>query len=467
MVGLGRSGVAAATFLARRGARVVGNDRRSEDELPPDARASLEAHGVTLRLGGHGDDVFAGAELVVVSPGVPPLPAVATALEAGVPVWSELELASRFVTAPVVAITGTNGKSTVTSLVGEAARAAGRPTFVGGNLGTPLVEAVDHPANGARDGLLVVEASSFQLERVDAFRPQVAALLNLGEDHLDRYPSLAAYAAAKGRIFHAQGPDDVAVFPDGDALCRAIARAGRARVASFGGRSGAVRIVAGDGGRSLLASGDGAFSLPVDELRIAGRHNVDNACAAAVIGLAAGLPPDALAEAMRRFPGLPHRMSPVGEVDGVTYYDDSKATNVAAALAALDGLERDPRHRGRVVLMLGGVDKGGSYAALRARVEAGTHRVVHYGAASPRIAEAFAGSTADVQAAVSFEAAFARAAALARPGDSVLLAPACASFDAFRSYAERGDAFARLVAALRRRHGDGGPAGTGSTEVPS
>jgi len=461
VVGLGVSGLAAARFLAARGARVVGNDRRTEAELPEATRSELEARGAELRLGGHPESVFQGADLVVVSPGVPPLAEVERASSHGVPVWSELELASRYLLAPVVAITGTNGKSTVTSLVGEAARAAGRPVFVGGNLGVPLVDAVDHPGNRP-DGLVVVEASSFQLERVDAFRPTVAALLNLSEDHLDRYSSFAAYGAAKSRLFHAQGPEDVAVVPSGDLLCLAIARGGRGRVVTFGGHAGAVRVVGG----ALVGNG-GGFHLPLRSLALAGQHNVDNAAAAAVCALAAGLPEPAVAEALAVFPGLPHRMARVGEVDGVVFYDDSKATNVGAALAALAGLDQDPRVRGRVVLLLGGVDKGGSYATLRQRVEAGGHAVVLFGAATPRIAAAFAGSGVPLRSADGggLDAAFAAARELARPGDAVLLAPACASFDEFTSYAARGRRFAELVSEASGSGATGGSSPAGEVEA--
>lgn len=442
VVGLGRSGGAAAGLLARLGARVTGNDVRPRGDLDPEVLAGVEGAGASLVLGGHSPEPFEAADLVVVSPGVPPLDVVEAAYRRGVPVWSELELASRFVEAPILAVTGTNGKSTVVSLLGEIARATGRPTFVGGNLGTPLVEAVGSEA-AAPEGLVVVEASSFQLERVDRFRPRVAALLNVSEDHLDRYDSFAGYAATKGRIFHAQRPGDVAVVRHGDAFCASIATAGRGRLLHFGGEAGDVRV---DG--DALVSADGALRFPLERLPIRGLHNVDNACAAAVMARAAGLPLDAIEAGLATFPGLPHRMAAVGEVDGVTWFDDSKATNVGAALASLAGLAEDPRTE-RVVLLLGGVDKGGSYAPLVEPLRRVGRAAVVYGAAAAKIADALGGRDLPLERADGFDDAVRRARAIARPGDAVLLAPACASFDEFRSYAHRGERFAALVAGFR------------------
>jgi UDP-N-acetylmuramoylalanine--D-glutamate ligase len=440
VVGLGRSGVAAALLCAARGAHVVANDQRDEASFDPETVATLRAAGCTLALGGHDPHVFEGVDHIVISPGVPPPPVVLEAADRGVPVASEIELASWFLDAGlIVGVTGTNGKSTVTTLVGEMVARSGRPTFVGGNLGTPLVDVVGTEA-AAPAGAVVAELSSFQLERVARFRAHVAVLLNITDDHLDRHGTFAAYAAAKARIFHGQRSGDHAVVPAGDALLGALARAGAGTLHAFGGDDGEVRVI--DGAIVDVASG---MRVPVAALRIRGAHNVANACAAALTARLAGVPVADVEHVLRTFAGLPHRMVLVREREDVAYYDDSKATNVGAAVAALDGLRGV---HARVLLIAGGVDKGGSYAPLAASLAAFGGAAVLIGAAAPLIEAAFAEAGVPTERADSLDAAVLRAAALARPGDAVLLAPACASFDMFRSYAHRGDEFARAVRAL-------------------
>jgi len=303
VVGLGASGRAAALFLAERGAVVTANDSR--DAI--DEADVLEAAGVTLALGGHDEALFTGAKLIVLSPGVPPLAAVDAAEAAGVPVWSEVELASRFLKGTLIAITGTNGKSTVTSLIAAMGEAAGLPTFAGGNLGTPLIEAVGSEA-GER-GLIVAEVSSFQLERVDRFRPKVAVLLNVSEDHLDRYEDYAGYVAAKGNIFIAQGADDHAVVPSDDEVCLGLAKAGAAVVHTFG-PGGELRIESG-----TLRDTESGLEVPVDALALVGGPNELNSCAAALAARLAGVDIDAIRATLVSFRGLPHRMEKVGEGD--------------------------------------------------------------------------------------------------------------------------------------------------------
>ncbi len=437
VVGLGASGRAAARLLASRGAKVILNDRRTAEELP-EAVALAGEIGAGLELGAHDAELFTSVDRVVLSPGVPRLPALDAADAAGVPVSSEIELASAFVEGRVLGITGTNGKSTVTSMVGAICAEAGLPTFVGGNLGTPLCDVVGTEAASPR-GVMVVELSSFQLERVEHFRAHVAALLNVTADHLDRYASLEDYAAAKGRIFHGQRKGDVAIVPDGDETCLALARPSAATIRTFGGH-GDVQVIDG-----RIVDMEGRVDLPVAELGVTGGHNVQNACAAVLVARSAGVPAAAIERALRAFRGLPHRMVKVGELDGVTYYDDSKATNVGATVAALDGL-RD--HSGKVVLLAGGKDKGGSYAPLRERMDAQGRALVLLGEAAPLIEDAMRGSPLEVVRAASMEEAVQKARALARPGDVVLLAPACASFDMFRSYAHRGEVFEAAVKAL-------------------
>lgn len=438
VVGLGASGLATARFLRAQGATVFGNDKRSAEALGEGARA-LEALGVALRLGHHDDAAFEGADCIVLSPGVPPLAAVDRAEARGVRVLGEAELALAHVRGRVVGITGTNGKSTVTTLLGEVAQASGAPTFVGGNLGTPLVEVVGTAAAG-EDGLVVVELSSFQLERARDLRCHVAVLLNVTDDHLDRYGDFASYAAAKGRIFAAQRDGDVAIVPDGDALCLGLAQAGKGAVRTFGGEAGLVRHE-----RGHLVDSRGTLALPVRELGIKGLHNVDNAAATLVAARALGIPDDLTLGVLRRFAGLPHRMAHVRSRAGVDWFDDSKATNVGATVAAMDGLaDRD----GRVVLVLGGVDKGGSYEPVVERLRVRGRAVVLLGEARPILRTALGSLELPKVEAESMQEVVARAAALARPGDAVLLAPACASFDMFQGYAHRGRVFAEAVRAL-------------------
>lgn len=437
VVGLGASGLAAAKLLVARGATVTVNDKRERDAIGERADAA-EAAGAALVFGGHPEALFVGSDVVVVSPGVPPLPAMTAAERAGVTVASEVELASWFVDSTVVAITGTNGKSTVTTLIGEMCARTGRATFVGGNLGRPLVEVVGDPA-ATGDGFVVVELSSFQLERVGSFRANVAVLLNVSEDHLDRYESYADYVAAKARIFHGQRAADHAVVPAGDEVCRSIAGAGAARVHGYGA-GGEVRVE--DGAIVGAASG---LSVATDALRIRGGHNVDNACAAALSARLAGVPVADIDAVLRSFAGLPHRMEHVRDLDGVVYFNDSKATNVGAAAAAIDGLfDLD----GKVVLVAGGRDKGGSYGPLRDRMDERGRAIVLIGEAAERLADAFGGSAVTVARAETLEAAVGLARGLAQPGDAVVLAPACSSYDMFRSYVVRGDAFESAVLAL-------------------
>ncbi len=438
VIGAGASGLAAVRLLLREGARVVLNDHRDRAGLG-EAAAQAEAAGAELALGGHDASIFDGADLVVVSPGVPPLAALDELEAQGVEVIGELELASRFLDATMIAITGTNGKSTVTTLVGEMMRRTGRPTFVGGNLGRPLCEAVGTDG-GAKGGVLVVEVSSFQLERVRYFAPDVAVLLNVTPDHLDRYPSFEAYGQAKANVFNAQREGMHAVIPAGDRLCAGLAASARSRMHTFGGADGEVRVIDG-----VICDALGGLALPRSELPLAGRHNEDNACAAALAARLAGADADAIAGALREAVGLAHRAVIVRQLHGVTYVDDSKATNVGATVAALDGLAGADR---RAVLILGGVDKGGSYAPVVERMERVGRAVVLIGQSASLIAQAFDRSSVHLERATTMEDAVGKARALAQRGDLVLLAPACSSFDMFESYAHRGDVFQDAVRAL-------------------
>ncbi len=438
VVGLGESGLAAARLLKARGALVTINDARTAEALGTRAEEA-RALGVTLALGGHDAAALQQNDLVVVSPGVPTLPALIAIEAAGVPLVSEIELASWFVESRIVGITGTNGKSTVTTLVGAMCEASGRATFVGGNLGTPLVEVVGTAAAGP-DGLLVVELSSFQLERVKRFRAHVGVILNVTDDHLDRYATFADYAAAKGRLFAGQERDDAAVAPSGDELCTSMARVSAGKLVTFGGRDGSVRR---DG--SQLRDFESGLCVPVAELGIQGEHNVDNACAAALAARLIGVESRHIEAVLRAFAGLPHRMQRLQTVKEIAFFDDSKATNVGATVAAVLGLGRQGV---RVVLIAGGKDKGGSYAPMREVMQQHGRALVLIGEATELVEREFEGAGLPCERATDMADAVRRAHVLARAGDAVLLAPACASFDMFRSYAHRGDVFQAAVTDL-------------------
>ncbi|HEU4409416.1 MAG TPA: UDP-N-acetylmuramoyl-L-alanine--D-glutamate ligase [Polyangiaceae bacterium] len=462
VVGLGASGVAAARLCLRYGAvRVIANDAAPRERLSAEAIGLGSEPGVELVAGGHDGVAWGRADLVVVSPGVRPLAAWDDAERAGVPVVGELEFAwSLAGGVPTVAVGGTNGKSTTTVLVGEMLRRAFGRVFVGGNLGTPLASALPGRGEAPPFDALVLEVSSFQAERMKRFRPQAAALLNVTADHLDRYPSFEAYAAAKGRMFAQMGPSDVAVVPAGDAVCLAEARRGEARVVTFG-PGGAVEPEAG--GVVDRARGE-RYEASVIALK--GEHNLLNASAAVALAAAMGAGREAIAGALASIGPLPHRVELVGERGGVRYYDDSKGTNVGASVAALRGLAE-----ARCVLIAGGRDKGGDYGPLVEALRAKGRALVLIGEAAERIERA-AGGSLPVERASSMDDAVARASRLAEPGDAVLLSPACSSFDMFRDYHDRGQAFARAVRALgvptplAPLPGEGGKEGAAAPPLP-
>ena len=433
VLGLGVTGEAAALALAARGVEVVVSDR-SADADP----GRLAGTGVEMRLGTEGESVLSGIELVVKSPGVPEhSPVAAAAVARGIPVWSEIELAFRLLACPLVAITGTNGKSTTTSLVGLALERAGRRTFIGGNLGTPLISALDQAPE-----IAVAEVSSFQLEWVERLRPRVGCLLNLTPDHLDRHASFAEYREAKARLFAAQEAEDFAVVNRDDAEAwRAVAGV-RARIVSFGAGAVACGAFAGEGFVALRLPAAAEERYGLGRTRLAGRHNIENILAAVTVARLAGAPPAAVQAAIDEIEPLPHRLARVAERGGVAWYDDSKATNVGAAAKSLDSFA------GPVVLLAGGIDKGGGYDALAASAAGKVRRALVFGEASDAIGAALAAVAVPVERVRTLEQAVARAAAVAGAGDTVLLAPACASFDMFADYAARGRAFRAAVEAL-------------------
>jgi UDP-N-acetylmuramoylalanine--D-glutamate ligase len=442
VVGLARSGAAAAALLLRERATVSVTDRRPAGELSQ-WMARFEPGAIRWFVGAHPDEAFRDADLIVLSPGVPlGSPPLQAAQARGIPIWGELELAARFVSAPIVAITGSNGKSTTTALTGEMCRGAGRRTFVGGNFGVPLSEAAQP---GSAWGEIVVEVSSFQLESVVTFRPTVAALLNVTPDHLDRYPDFEAYARAKCRIFERQRGEDAAVLNADDPVCRDPA---------FTGRIAARRVLFSrlaeppsdgvwvDGGAIVYRVGDRCGRiLALDHLRIAGVHNVENAMAAAAVALLRGIDVAVIENVLSEFRGLEHRSEFVRELRGVTYINDSKGTNVGAAQKSIESFTRP------VILIAGGVGKGADFSALRPLVARRVKKAVLIGDARPQLRRAFEGVTT-VAEANGLEEAVRIASESAVPGDVVLLSPACASFDLFRDFEERGRRFKALVNAL-------------------
>jgi UDP-N-acetylmuramoylalanine--D-glutamate ligase len=446
VLGAGKSGLAAARLLCRRGARVSVLDAQPEESLA-EARGELRAAGAALRAGLPLGAVDLGTPaLVVVSPGVPlSLPSLAQVRSRGVPVWGEVELAGRFLApgVPVVGITGTNGKSTTTALCGALCTAGGLSPFVGGNLGTPLSDAVDGPP----PGVYVVELSSFQLEGLDSLRVHAGAILNLTPDHLDRYASLEAYAQAKARLFQNQEPGDVAVLNLDDAWTLRLASLAHVPLEGFtldgrntlpGGFEGAA-VATGKGFR--VPQMELAFSVGTKALR--GAHNLQNAMAATLLALHVGVAPKDVQRGLDTFPGLPHRLESIRVLDGVEWVNDSKATNVDAAVVALEAFPKGSR----LFLLAGGKGKGAPYAPLVKAAGGKVAAVLTLGQDGTLIQEEFS-TQYTVHACGTLERAVARARELARPGDVVLLSPACASFDQFRNFEDRGDTFRRLVQAL-------------------
>lgn len=434
VVGLGATGLSAARWLASRGVAVAVTDSR---ERPPGLPALQEClPDAALFLGGFSQRALDRADMVVLSPGVPLTdPFVRLAQARGLPVVGDIELFARAVAAPVIAITGSNGKSTVATLVGMMAEHAGIDVRVGGNLGTPALDLL----RDADPELYVLELSSFQLETTASLDASAAAVLNVSADHLDRYAGIDEYAAAKARIWHGTG---MVVANRDDARCAALVPQRRA-VTWFGldaPRGNGEYGVVASGGTAWLCSGDERL-MPRDNLRMAGGHNVANALAALALGAAAGMPPAPMVEVLEQFGGLPHRMEWVAERNGVAYYNDSKATNVGATRAAVAGFA------GPLVMVLGGDGKGQDFAPLAEALRGRAHTAVLLGRDAARIAEALAGACA-VQLAADMPAAVRAASKAAQPGDTVLLSPACSSLDMFESFEARGRAFADAVRGL-------------------
>jgi UDP-N-acetylmuramoylalanine--D-glutamate ligase len=439
VVGAARSGIAAAELVARRGARVVLTERRAS----VDDAARLRDAGVELELGGHRAATFETADLVVVSPGVPTeQPVFETARQHGAEIIGELELASRWVKGPIVAITGTKGKSTTTTLLGRMFKESGREVLVGGNIGVPLSAQVEA---SRPETVHVVEVSSFQLETTVTFRPWIALWLNFADDHLDRHPTVEAYAAAKARIFANQQPTDWAVVNADDTTVMARSRGIAARRVMFS--------PTGELSDGFLVDGDWIVKrthttverlIPVSAVELTGRHMLNNVVAAAAVATVAGVSSRAMTRALRGFHGLEHVMEPIGRIGDVRFVNDSKATNVEAARRSIESFQ------GGVVALVGGRFKGGDLRELRSPLSERGRGVIAIGEAAPLVRDALH-DVVPVMTASSMTEAVAEAYEAARPDGVVLLAPACASFDWFKDYAERGRVFKEEVGKLRER----------------
>src|SRR5579863_6424445 len=438
VVGLGRSGVASALFLKAHGARVTVSDTKSGDELRNEIPTLLD-HGITVETGGHGERTFRGQDLIVVSPGVPvDAAALVQARALGEEVIGEIELASQFLPGPMVAITGSNGKTTTTTLAGEILTAGGFPTLVGGNIGTPAISLAER---ATPETAIVLEVSSFQLETIQTFHPRVAVVLNVTPDHLDRHKTIEIYADAKARIFENQSGEDFAVLNADDPICVTMAERTRARVFWFSRQKEVKQGAWVRDGNILFRDAERQTEvIQVSEIPLKGAHNLENVLAATCAAVLMGCAPEKIRQAVRDFKAVEHRLEFVATIRGVDYYNDSKATNVDATIKALESFPAN------IHLILGGKDKGSDYSMLNDLLRQRVKRVYTIGAAAAKIESQIKG--VEVVHADTLENALRRASAVAVAGDVVLLAPACASFDQFKSYEHRGRAFKEIVGAL-------------------
>ncbi|NVN90885.1 MAG: UDP-N-acetylmuramoyl-L-alanine--D-glutamate ligase [Desulfuromonadales bacterium] len=437
VVGLAKTGLACARFLASRGSRVTVTDMRGESSLA-EQLGCLDGFEIKRELGYHDQHTFQTSDLIVVSPGVPrTLPQLIVAQGAGVEIISEIELASRFIQAPMVAITGTNGKTTTTTIIGELFKQNGFRTFVGGNIGNPLIELAE---SGEPVERVVAEISSFQLEWISRFRPTVAALLNLSEDHLDRYASYREYIEAKLRIFENQTGDDFAVVNADDALVMEHAATFRAQLFPFSRKTELDEGIFLRNDTIVWRHSGREERLPIAGVRLQGVHNLENIMAALACTLLLGCRPAESFASARNFEALHHRMEFVREVNGVNWFEDSKATNVGSVEKALESFTD-------ITLIAGGKDKGGSYAPLAPLVRERVRHLILIGEASVRMREEL-GALTDTRDAETLEDAVVLAARITAPGGTVLMSPACSSFDMFRDYEERAQRFVAAVKAL-------------------
>lgn len=448
IVGLGKTGLSLTAFALRRGARVLLSDTRPRPELDALLAPFGEARSAfRVEAGGHTSDFFLQADLILLSPGIPlDITPLKKAREQGIPVWGELELFARYCATPTVAVTGTNGKTTTTALINELLRSSGRTTFLGGNIGRPLTEYL----LGDQDRQIVVaEISSFQLDTASRFRPRVGVLLNITEDHLDRYPDFHAYVASKISLFKNMGSGDDAVLNGDDPLVRPAGDRCACPVHYFSRLERPARGAFLEGDRLILTGAGAGEVYDLSRFPLAGLHNRENALAAVLAARLAGATPPGIQSALEAFQGFGHRLEPVAEIAGVRFYDDSKGTNVGAVVRALEGFQEP------VILIAGGRDKGGDYRPLLDPVRRGVKALVLIGEARQKMEEQL-GNLVRTVLADSLEDAVFQAWRQARAGDVVLLSPACSSFDMFRDYVHRGEVYQQAVRKLSasRKNGE-------------
>src|SRR6202049_1522315 len=438
VVGLGKSGVASALFLKAHGARVTVSDTKTGDELRSEIPVLLD-HGITVEIGGHGERTFRGQDLIVVSPGIPlDAPALVQARALGGSVIGGIELGAGFFGGPIVSITGSNGKTTTTTLTGEIMTAGGFPALVGGNIGTPAIALAER---ATAESVSVLEVSAVQLETIRSFRPKVAVILNVTPDHLDRHRTFEAYVDAKARILENQQSADLAVLNADDPTCVAMAARTKAQVFWFSRQKEVQQGAWVLEGNILFRQGEQQREIMlVSEIPLKGAHNLENVLAAVCAGALMGCAPEKIRQAVRDFKAVEHRLEYVATIRGVDYYNDSKATNVDATIKALESFPAN------IHLILGGKDKGSDYTVLNHLLRQREKRVYTIGAAAAKIESQI--KAADVVHAETLENAIRKANATAQSGDVVLLAPACASFDQFKNYEHRGQTFKEIVKGL-------------------
>jgi UDP-N-acetylmuramoylalanine--D-glutamate ligase len=456
IVGLGISGMAAARFAKNKGGIVTITDIAKEDAL---AGYLPEVHKIDVRteLGSHNIKTFENADLIIVSPGVPHtiLP-IELAKKKGIPILGEIELASRYIREPIVAISGTNGKTTTTRLLGQMMKNSGFKVFVGGNIGNPLI---DYAGEEETADIVVAEVSSFQLDTIDTFRPRVGVLLNISEDHLDRYPDFNSYAMSKSRIFKNQAEGDTAVINGSDPFISLISQTLRTRILpfyhqdNFHTKNREYAVISSRNGQhaptiNIFTKEDPKGFLDLSQVDLLGRHNMENIAAAALAALAAGGTLEGIQSALNDFKGLSHRLEFVKIINGVHFYDDSKGTNIDAVARALEVFDQP------VVLIMGGRDKGGDFRQLRERVRQHAKKLIVMGEAGNTIQSALEDVCWEgAQSASTMENAVSLAYLASSPGDVVLLSPGCSSFDMYQSYAHRGEVFCKAVENLENSDG--------------
>ncbi|MGD9082095.1 MAG: UDP-N-acetylmuramoyl-L-alanine--D-glutamate ligase [Desulfobacterales bacterium] len=452
IVGLGMSGIAAARFAKKKGASVTVTDMAGEKELGVYA-AMAHKLDVIMELGKHDIKTFERADLIVISPGVPhTIPPIQKAIAKGVPIVGEFELAARYIREPVIAVSGTNGKTTTTTLLGTMLENSGFKVFVGGNIGNPLIDYADK--KGTAD-VVVAEVSSFQLDTMDTFRPRVGVLLNITDDHLDRYPDVKSYARSKGRLFENQQQSDCAVLNGSDPIISSITKDLHARKLFFCHQENSQ---VKDRATALISRGDPSaqanitirmkehqkISLHLSATNFPGRHNLENAAAASLAAVAVGGTPEGVQSALNDFKGLPHRIEYIATIDDVRFFDDSKATNVDAVIRALETFGEP------IVLIMGGRDKGADFSKLLEPIRQHIKKLILMGEAKHKIKSVLEDACREsAKTASTMEDAVISAYHAASPGDIVLLSPACSSFDMYSSYAERGEDFRRVIGNLK------------------